>query len=143
MLMVSTIDLPDVNVWLALADSDHAFHRPARAYWGGLRPEGLAFCRVTMMGFLRLVTHPKVMAGRPYTRTEAWEIYRTFRALPEVTFLKEPDDVEIHFESLEFSQRLWTDAYLAAFALSGNHRIVSFDADFQQFSGLELLLLEQ
>lgn len=141
--MISTVDLPDVNVWLALADGDHAFHRSARTYWDKMRPEGLAFCRVTMMGFLRLVTHPKVMAGRPFTRTEAWAIYHTFRALPEVGFLKEPDDVEIHFESLEFSQRLWTDAYLAAFALAGKCRIVSFDADFQQFDGLDLLLLER
>ncbi len=40
--------------------------------------------------------------------------------------------------------RLWTDAYLAAFALAGGYRLVSFDRDFLRFRpyGLNLLLLE-
>jgi predicted nucleic acid-binding protein len=31
---------------------------------------------------------------------------------------------------------LWTDAYLAAFALSAGLRMVSFDSDFGRFAGL-------
>ncbi|MGB5880800.1 MAG: hypothetical protein WBH85_12285, partial [Thermoanaerobaculia bacterium] len=33
------------------------------------------------------------------------------------------------------------DAYLAAFALTGGYRMVTTDADFKQFSGLDLELL--
>ena len=40
-----------------------------------------------------------------------------------------------------FSPRLWTDAYLAAFALAGGHRLVTFDQDFLRFPGLEVLRL--
>jgi len=39
------------------------------------------------------------------------------------------------------SPRLWTDAYLAAFASSGGYRLVSFDRDFAQFEGLNVRLL--
>lgn len=138
----SIVDLPDVNVWLALANADHVFHGRARQYWETLRPEGVAFCRITMLGFLRLVTNPKVMGGRPFTREEAWSAYGTFRSLPEVRFLEEPREIEVRFADLEFPQRLWTDAYLAAFAIAGNCRIVSFDADFRQFPRLEFLVPE-
>ncbi len=37
--------------------------------------------------------------------------------------------------------RLWTDAYLAAFAVAGNLRLVTFDKDFERFPGLNLLRL--
>lgn len=139
----SVIDLPDVNVWVALANPSHAFHASAREYWEALRPEGAAFCRITMLGLLRLITDSRVMNGVPFTRSESWEVYRTFRSLPEIHFLAEPAGLETWFASLEFPQRLWTDAYLAAFALAGKCRIVSFDSDFQQFPGLEFLWLKK
>jgi predicted nucleic acid-binding protein len=48
-----------------------------------------------------------------------------------------------HFSHvLSIRPKLWTDAYLAAFAVAGNHRIVTFDGDFQEFPGLNLLLLQ-
>jgi predicted nucleic acid-binding protein len=37
--------------------------------------------------------------------------------------------------------RNWTDAYLAAFAVSASLRLVSFDADFKKFPGLDFLHL--
>jgi hypothetical protein len=33
------------------------------------------------------------------------------------------------------------DAYLAAFALAGGYRLVTIDAGFTQFAGLDLVLL--
>ena len=41
-----------------------------------------------------------------------------------------------------FGARLWADAYLAAFAMVGTFRLVTFDRDFTRFSGLELLHLK-
>jgi predicted nucleic acid-binding protein len=37
--------------------------------------------------------------------------------------------------------RLWTDAYLAAFARAGRMRLVSFDRHFSRFDDLDLHLL--
>ena len=41
------------------------------------------------------------------------------------------------------SPKLWMDAYLAAFALAGRYRIVTTDAGFRQFQGIDLLVLGQ
>lgn len=138
-------DLPDLNVWLALVDPDHQHHRRARRYWESDALAELAFCRVTMLGLLRLMTHPKVMRGNPFTPAEAWEAYRTFRALPEVTFLSETPRVEAQFAKFtthpSFTHNRWTDAWLAAHATISGCRLVSFDGDFHTFNGLAFLHL--
>jgi uncharacterized protein len=41
------------------------------------------------------------------------------------------------------SPKLWMDAYLAAFALAGRYQMVTTDAGFRQFRGLDLLVLGQ
>jgi predicted nucleic acid-binding protein len=41
------------------------------------------------------------------------------------------------------SPKLWMDAYIAAFALAGRYRMVTTDAAFRQFRGLNLLVLGQ
>jgi predicted nucleic acid-binding protein len=96
------------------------------------------------LGFLRLSTHARVLAN-PLSPQEAWAIYRRFLAIPILRFLAEPADLDEHFHALTctpaFPHRLWTDAYLAAFCLAGNCRLVSFDGDFQRFSALNFLHL--
>ena len=140
------IDLPDINAWLALACEDHQHHTRARHYWEQEGAPHLAFCRVTMLGLLRLATNTIVMQNRPFTPSEAWKIYRVFIALPEVIFLGEALDIEIQFaaysEARNFPANRWTDAYLAAFAHGAGCRLVSFDADFQSFAELEFLHLQ-
>ena len=133
-------DLLDVNVWLALADSDHTHHAVASDYWLEQEASEVAFCRVSMMGFLRLSTHPKVLSSTPSVR-EAWILYQQYLSNPHVVFLSEPPDFEVYIERLSsgpsFVRRLWTDAYLAAVAIASGCRLVSFDADFQTFDGLD------
>ncbi len=132
-------DLLDVNVWLALADSDHTHHAVAREYWIEPGASEVAFCRVSMMGFLRLSTHPKVLSTSP-SILEAWNLYYQYRSNAHVVFLNEPPDFEACLEKLtsahSFVHRLWTDAHLAALAIASGSRLVSFDADFQTFEGL-------
>jgi toxin-antitoxin system PIN domain toxin len=144
--MNASADLPDVNVWLALTDDRHVHHHAAQRYWNEQRAGEIAFCRVTMLALLRLVTHPQVMSGMPFTHDEAWNIYRTYRNLRIIRFLPESDALETTFAALStetnLPHRLWTDAYLAAFAISTGKRLVSFDADFLRFPKLDLLLLE-
>jgi toxin-antitoxin system PIN domain toxin len=140
------IDLPDVNVWLALSVADHAHHQRARRYWYKDANGRLAFCRVTALGFLRLATNAAVMGGQPLTVPQAWEAYAAFRQLPEVSLAGEPEDCEGWLERWvtgeRFTARHWTDAYLAAFARAGGLRLVSFDGDFTRFDGLDHLRLK-
>ena len=137
-------DLLDINVWLALVDKRHAQHQAASRYWETQACETLAFCRVTALGFLRLSTHARVLAN-PLSAQEAWTIYRRFLAIPILRFLAEPAGLDEHFQALTctpaFPHHLWTDAYLAAFCLAGNYRLVSFDGDFQRFPALNFLRL--
>ena len=139
------IDLPDINVWLALTCEDHEHHPRARRYWESESAAQLAFCRVTMLGLLRLATNAKVMKNHPFDPVEAWKIYRDFVALPEVLFITEPTDIEFQFaaysEAAAFPANRWTDAYLSAFAHTTGCRIVSFDADFRRFPDLDFLHL--
>jgi predicted nucleic acid-binding protein len=39
------------------------------------------------------------------------------------------------------SPKLWMDAYLTAFALSGGYRLVTIDTAFRQFAGLDLQIV--
>jgi len=139
------IDLPDINVWLALTCEDHQHHLRARQYWEVESAERLAFCRITMLGLLRLATNAKVMQNHPFRPAEAWKIYRDFLALPEVLFVAEPTGIEHQFvlnsETAHFPASRWTDAYLAAFASTTGFRMVSFDSDFQRFPELDFLHL--
>ncbi len=144
--MSGSVDLPDVNVWLAFSFADHVHHQRARHYWYEEAGDRLAFCRLTVLGFLRLSTHAAAMNGQPLTVPQAWQTYSGFRRLPEVALAAEPEGCESWLEEWALGKdsmaRLWTDAYLAAFAKAAGFRVVSFDRDFSRFKGLDLLRLE-
>jgi hypothetical protein len=137
-------DLLDVNVWLALIDKRHVHHPVASRYWADATVQSRAFCRVTANGFLRLCTHPKVMPD-PLSPHEAWITYRQFLSLPIIRCLPEPSELDNAYCALTcapgFIHHLWTDAYLAAFAMSSGCRLVSLDGDFKRFNGLDFLHL--
>ena len=57
----------------------------------------------------------------------------------------EPEGLEPHWKALAArdttSPKVWMDAYLAAFAIAGGHQLVTIDRDFQQFPGLDCVVL--
>jgi toxin-antitoxin system PIN domain toxin len=137
-------DLLDVNVWLALADANHSQHEAATHYWQHKSSGRIAFCRITMLGFLRLSTHPKVLS-RPLSTEEAWTSYRAYRKQPGITFIEDSVSLDHAFETFsqteDWAHHLWTDAYLAALAHAKACRLVSFDRDFYHFKKIEFLQL--
>jgi toxin-antitoxin system PIN domain toxin len=142
---MAATDLPDINVWLALADPDHEHHQRVREYWEKESATRLAFTRITMLGLLRLLTNHHVMKGNPFSPDEAWRAYHAFRNLPEVLFLQEPETAESVMQdwssAATFPPSQLTDAWIAAVAMTTRSRLVSFDSDFRGFSGLSLLHL--
>lgn len=68
---MAAIDILDLNLWLALIDPDHAHNARARPYWENEAAAEIVFCRVTMLGLLRLLTNSRVMHGAPFTLAEA------------------------------------------------------------------------
>jgi uncharacterized protein len=142
-------DLPDINVWLALAVQEHPHHLAAKRYWDGMQqdmqmspntaPQKIYFCRTTMLGLVRLLCQPKVVGEGALQLPAAWAVYQSFRALPMIDLLSEPADCDTQIAALLTAQgtlpaRLWTDAYLAALASSSGLRLVTFDRDFERFN---------
>ena len=122
--------LPDVNVWLAAVWARHVHHEAAKAHLGAAE-NGLAFCRVTQMALLRLVTNPAVCGKDALTRRLAWELYDRLTASPGIHFLTEPDGllpIWVAFSKRDDrSHLLWTDDYLAAFAAVSDLELVTLD----------------
>jgi toxin-antitoxin system PIN domain toxin len=139
-------DVPDVSVWLALTDPDHTHHRAARHYWDTERTGNLVFLRVTFFGLLRLLTNTHVMDGRPFSPAESWRAGQTYLALPEISLLPDPPEIDGTMEAWTaepfFNSKLWTDAWIAASAVGYGYRLVSFDTDFGKFPGLNFLHLK-
>jgi uncharacterized protein len=102
----------------------------------------------TQNTFLRLLTNERLLQphGLPALSNEqAIAAYRTFFRDSCVKFCPEPRGLEALWFKLaarrSASPLLWMDAYLAALAIRGGLRLVTFDAGFRQFAGLDLLLL--
>ena len=143
--MPKSADLLDANVWLALAAEAHVHHWTATSYWERRAAPVSAFCRVTQMAFLRLLTNKTVMGAHVLTPPAAWTTLREFLMLPEVELLSEPHGVQERWETYSnagrLSPNLWTDAYLAAFATCSGLRMVTFDKGYSRFDGLDSLIL--
>ena len=83
----------------------------------------------------------------PLTNREAWASFEFWLANDLVTFEDEPRGLEATWRSLSSrasrSPKLWMDAYLASFAIAGGFQLVTFDAAFRQFDGLDVRVLAQ
>jgi uncharacterized protein len=134
-------DLLDVNVWLALAYDQHPHHASALAFWNQTQTDPnsrLWFCRVTMLGLVRLLCQPAVMQGDVLNLQRAWQIYQSFLKLPFVSMLSEPADVDnsiATFINPRLSSKHLTDVYLFSLAQCARLRLVSFDVGFEQYAG--------
>ena len=127
---MTSSSFPDVNVWLALASAEHT-HREAALNWREARSEPILFCRITQMGLLRLLTTSGAMNGKPLQMRQAWRVYDEFLGDERVVFAPESAGVEARFrigaKGTTASPKLWTDAYLLAFAAEADSEIVTFD----------------
>ena len=144
--------LCDSNVWLALALSRHHHHRAALDWFATVNaPASVCFCRATQQTFLRLLTNVSVLhpyGNPPLTNRQAWKAYEQLLADDRIVLrAEEPAGLETRWKRLALRDtappKMWMDAYLAGFALAGGYRMVTTDAAFTQFRGLDLELLEK
>jgi toxin-antitoxin system PIN domain toxin len=128
---MNSLSFPDMNVWLALATPEHVHAAIAKRWWEE-EDGAIAFCRLTQLGFLRLMTTAAAMDGKPLTIAEAWRVYDRFYADDRVTiFSEEPPEVEKSFREKAagrtVSPKVWADAWLLAFAQGAEGVLVTFD----------------
>lgn len=142
--------LCDVNVWLALALSEHVHHGVARGWLATVeRPGSVRFCRATQQSLLRLLTNRTVLGAygnQPLSNDQAWDVFEAFVADDRIVLqTEEPASLQRHWQRFACrdtaSPKLWMDAYLAAFAFAEGHTMVTTDAAYQQFQGLDLDVL--
>jgi toxin-antitoxin system PIN domain toxin len=92
---------------------------------------------MTQAGFLRLASNPTILGPAAVSLADAWRAYDALFADPKVAFVDEPDDIELPWRALTqsslFSPKVWTDAYLAAFAQCTGLEVVTFDQGFSQY----------
>ena len=134
--------LADANLWLALVFEAHDHHQRALGWFDTVEPDSCAMCRFAQSGFLRLATNPAVFGDEAVTMTQAWTLYDELLADERVYYLPEPHGLEPVWRSYTQghvrSPKVWSDAYLAAFANACGVAVVSFDEGFRKFDGLGL-----
>jgi len=133
--------VPDINL-LIYAYNDQALqHTAAKAWWedllNGKTPVGLSWLAIS--GFLRLMTHPRVLA-QPLPVVEVTTMVRSWLVQAPVRMLQPGSKFqEIFLRQLEqvgTAGNLTTGAQLAALAIEHQAELHSNDADFSRFTGL-------
>ena len=138
---------PDINVWVALTCRGHVHHPVAVSWFERLQQDHAVFCRLTQLGFLRLLTYASVMRDEVRTQSEAWRVYDLLRFDSRVAFYPEEDSSEVDRElrsltlTAHFAPQQWPDAYLAAFARVSGLTLVTFDHALSALAGDDASLL--
>ncbi|MDA8296273.1 MAG: PIN domain-containing protein [Actinomycetota bacterium] len=120
--------LLDINVLLALFDSDHVDHSLAHRWLAAEIGDGWASCPMTENGFVRIISQPRYPS--PISPGRAIELLRRSQ---ETTHHEHwPCDISIGDPRRLDRRRLHgprqvTDAYLLALAVAHGGRFVTFD----------------
>ena len=120
--------LLDVNVLIALLDSDHISHRVAMEWFAEHAQEGWASCPVTQNGCLRIMSNPSypnalpVQAVMQHLAEACAEKVHEFWS-DEISLL----DPQIIDQTRIHGPRQLTDIYLLALAVEREARFITFD----------------
>ncbi len=136
----------DSNCWLAIAHEFHGAHNAAlQAIDTATVEQPAFFCRSTEQSVLRLLSTAAIQATYQsplITNEGAIRLLNMWQAEPNVSFIDEPPSTRDLWLRLAnrntTSPKLWMDAYLAAFAISGGLRFVTTDKAFRQFESNDL-----
>jgi predicted nucleic acid-binding protein len=102
------------------------------------------FCRLTQLGFLRLLTTVAIMGEKVLSQAGAWEVYDDWLENGCASYVEEPPAIELSFRSLSQSPQAapkdWADSYVSAFAQVSGLRLVTFDQALQRRTAGSILL---
>jgi toxin-antitoxin system PIN domain toxin len=120
--------LLDVNVLIALLDSDHASHDSAINWFAEHAREGWASCPITQNGCIRIMSNPAYPNPLPIQAV----IEHLAEACRQDIHEFWPDDVSLLDSDVVDSTRIHgtrqlTDIYLLALAVQHEGRLVTFD----------------
>lgn len=120
--------LLDINVLIALFDSDHVDHERVRGWIDTEIAHGWASCAITQNGFVRIISQPRYPSPVPpaaaigrLVRASATEYHEYWPC--SVSLL----DGKLFDHSRLYGHRQVTDAYLLALATAHGGRFVTLD----------------
>jgi uncharacterized protein len=128
--------LIDINVWLAMSWELHPQHTSASRWYAsmsGSNDSALLFCRLTMLGFLRLLTNRAVMGDSTATVSNALRIYDQWILDPRVELMPEPRGIDKLFRqalgpvAVQPATKAIADCYLIGLAGAAGAQIVTLD----------------
>jgi toxin-antitoxin system PIN domain toxin len=127
---MNSLSFPDINLWIALAFSEHVHSEVAHRWWrvcGGK----IAFCRISQLGFLRLCTTSAAMDSKPLTIDDAWKVYDRFNEDDRLVFVQEQAEIERLFcqkaAGMTASPKVWGDAWMLVVAQAAGGELVTLD----------------
>lgn len=136
--------LPDVNLLIYAHNEDSEQFERANKWFKELLTgkESVCFCWETINGFIRISTNHRAMPN-PIPLQAAFSVIENWLNQPNVLFLTPTKDhlsrLRQIAETADAKGPLFTDAILAAFAITHNATIASTDRDFRLFDGLKLI----
>ena len=138
--------IADANVLFPLLVEGHAAHGTAMEWWQNQPDGAVGTCLLTRLAVLRLLSNRVAMNGNPVKPKEALSAWQQLADDPRSVHIEsEPPIHEHRFTALvtgrEPTPNLWTDAWLAALALSLDYEMTTFDRGFKSFRGLRVRLL--
>ncbi len=135
--------LPDVNLLIyAYNEADPRFPKAKQWFENLLNSdESACFCWETLNGFIRISTNVAAMP-EPLSLVQAFDAVQSWMERPTFVLLTPRPD---HLDTLrrtsidaEAVGKRYSDAVLAAYAISHNARFASTDKHFRMFSDLKL-----
>ena len=122
-----TVNLPDVNVLIALSWKNHIQHTRARRWFHEHSNESFATCPITESGFIRLSMNPSVV-GEAVSYSAAAAAIKAFYQHPKHRFWPLNEGVVSAIGNIPISgYRQLTNAYLLGIAAKMQGRLITFD----------------
>jgi len=125
----------------------HPRSKRAQQWVSGVDDAGvLRVCSISHLASLRILNNPVPMGADVCKGKEAWAAFDGLMKDNRFNFVEEPEGLRFHLRSLtgmvNYSPKVWQDAYLAALALASGRKLVTFDRGFVSYPGLEVEILE-
>lgn len=121
------IFLLDVNVLIALVDTNHQHNHPATEWFRSEASAGWATCPITENALIRILSHPGYLNTAP--ATDIGQRFAKLRDSGEHHFW--PDDISLAdshiFNLAEITSKNGTDIYLLGLAKSKDGKLATFD----------------
>lgn len=135
------MQFPDVNVLVEAFREDAVNHARCRAWYRQIVDSGeiLAVADVALVGFVRIVTHPRIFAtATPLEVALRWsnEVREADNCVVVTPGARHWEVFSRLCNQANARGNLITDAHLAALAIESGCEIVTLDGDFARFPGL-------